>query len=254
MNLLKLSWKNLFAKPLSTLLTLVLFALGVGLIIFLILFNKQLQNKFESNLADIDLVIGAKGSPLQMILCNMYHIDNPTGNIKIEEAKAFLNPKHPLIAKAYPLSLGDSHKGFRIVGTIHDYINLYGGEIAEGKTWGHHAETVIGAAVAKRTGLSIGDTFLSNHGLSQDVDLNHGDHPFKVVGILKPTDAVLDQLILTSSETIWDVHGSHVEDTKDQTEDEHAGHDHSEHDHGENEIDFLLQNPDKDITSLLVQF
>ena len=124
MNLLKLSWKNLFAKPLSTLLTLVLFALGVGLIIFLILFNKQLQNKFDSNLANIDLVIGAKGSPLQMILCNMYHIDNPTGNIQIEEAKPFLNPKHPLIAKAYPLSLGDSQKGFRIVGTILVDINL----------------------------------------------------------------------------------------------------------------------------------
>ena len=254
MNLLKLSWKNLFAKPLSTLLTLVLFALGVGLIIFLILFNKQLQNKFDSNLANIDLVIGAKGSPLQMILCNMYHIDNPTGNIQIEEAKPFLNPKHPLIAKAYPLSLGDSHKGFRIVGTIHDYINLYGGEIAQGKVWGHHAETVIGAAVAKRTGLSIGDTFLSNHGLSQDVDLNHGDHPFKVVGILKPTDAVLDQLILTSSETIWDVHGSHVEEADGESAEDHAGHDHEGHDHGENEIDFLLQNPDKDITSILVQF
>ncbi len=260
MNLLKLSWKNLFAKPLSTLLTLVLFALGVGLIIFLLLFNKQLQGKFDSNLASIDLVIGAKGSPLQMILCNMYHIDNPTGNIQIEEAKAFLNPKHPLIAKAYPLSLGDSHKGFRIVGTIHDYINLYNGELAEGKLWGHHAETVIGDAVAKRTGLSIGDTFLSNHGLSKDIDLNHGEHPFKVVGILSPTDAVLDQLILTSSETIWDVHGNHEEvEEEDHTDHDHDGDNHDEHgheghDHGESEIDFILQNPDKDITSILIQF
>jgi len=258
MNLLKLSWKNLFAKPLSTFLTLLLFALGVGLIIFLILFNKQLQSKFDSNLANVDLVIGAKGSPLQMILCNMYHIDNPTGNIQIDEAKAFLNPKHPLIAKAYPLSLGDSYQGYRIVGTIHDFINLYGGKIAQGKTWGHHAETVIGASVAERAGLKVGDTFLSNHGLSEDVDLNHGDHPFKVVGILEPTDAVLDQLILTSTESIWDVHGSHVED---ESHDEHDDHDHSHdhhhhegHDHGKDEIDFLLKNPDKEITSLLIQF
>lgn len=247
MNLFKLSWKNLFAKPLSTLLTLVLFALGVGLIIFLILFNKQLQNKFDSNLADIDLVIGAKGSPLQLILCNMYHIDAPTGNIKIEEAKPFLNPKHPLIDKAYPLSLGDSYQGYRIVGTIHDFVNLYNGEIAEGKLWGHHAETVIGALVADRLGLNVGDTFLSNHGLAEDVDLNHGDHPFKVVGILSPTNAVIDQLILTSTESIWDVHAPHVDE-------EHNDHDHENHDHGENEIDFLLQNPDKEITSILARF
>ncbi|MBT8219212.1 MAG: FtsX-like permease family protein [Bacteroidia bacterium] len=245
MNLLKLSWKNLFAKPLSTLLTLVLFALGVGLIIFLILFNQQLQNKFNSNLASIDLVIGAKGSPLQLILCNMYHIDAPTGNIKIEEAKAFLNPNHPLIDKAYPLSLGDSYQGFRIVGTTHEFVDLYKGKIAEGHLWGHHAETVIGSLVAERKGLKIGDTFLSNHGLLEDVDMNHGDHPFKVVGILKPTDAVIDQLILTSTESIWDVHAPHEDD-----------HDHEEegHDHGDNEIDFLLKNPDKEITSILVRF
>jgi len=251
MNLLKLSWKNLFGKPLSTLLTLLLFALGVGLIIFLLLFNKQIERKFDSNLANIDLVIGAKGSPLQMILCNMYHIDNPTGNIQIDEAKTFLNPQHPLIDKAYPLSLGDSYQGYRIIGTIHDYINLYGGKIAQGKPWGHHAETVIGALVAERSGLKVGDTFLSNHGLSEDVDLSHGDHPFKVVGILAPTDAVLDQLILTSTESIWDVHGSHVEGEAHEDHD-HDDHDHSEH--GTDEIDFLLKNPDKEITSLLVQF
>lgn len=246
MNLLKLSWKNIFAKPLSTLLTLCLFALGVGLIIFMILFDRQFQAKKDNNLADIDLVIGAKGSPLQMVLCNMYHIDNPTGNIKIEEAKAFLNPNHPLIAKAYPLSLGDSYAGYRIVGTIHDFVQLYGGSIADGKMWGHHAEAVIGALVAKRSGLQVGDTFLSNHGLIDDADLAHGEHPFKVVGILEETDAVLDQLILTSTETIWDVHSAHGHGEE--------GHNHNDHDHGENEIDFLLQNPDKEITSVLLQF
>ena len=91
MNLIKLSWKNLTSKPLSMLLSLILFALGVGLISFLLLLNKQVQEKFEKNLAGIDLVIGAKGSPLQMILCSMYHIDSPTGNISIKEAKPFLN-------------------------------------------------------------------------------------------------------------------------------------------------------------------
>ncbi|RME91754.1 MAG: hypothetical protein D6772_17870, partial [Bacteroidetes bacterium] len=115
MNLLRLSWKNLTFRPLSTLLSILLFALGVGLISFLFLVQDQLQKKFEQNLAGVDLVIGAKGSPLQLILSSMYHIDAPTGNISLEEARPFLNPKHPLIAQAIPLSLGDSYRGYRIV-------------------------------------------------------------------------------------------------------------------------------------------
>ena len=102
MNLIRLSWKNLTFKPLSMLLSLVLFALGVGLISLLLLLNTQIEEKFDKNLAGIDLVIGAKGSPLQLILCSMYHIDAPTGNIPIAKAKPFMNPKHPLIRLSVP--------------------------------------------------------------------------------------------------------------------------------------------------------
>lgn len=87
MNLFALSWKNLLSKPLALLLSLVLFALGVGLISLLLLVNRQLEEKFERNLAGIDLVIGAKGSPLQLILSSMYHVDAPTGNISIQEVR-----------------------------------------------------------------------------------------------------------------------------------------------------------------------
>ena len=123
MNLLALSWKNLVNKPLSMLLSLVLFALGVGLISLLFLLNQQLQDKFDKNLAGIDLVVGAKGSPLQLILSSMYHIDAPTGNISIEEATPFLRPGHPLIKTAVPLSLGDSHKGYRINKYLHALVD-----------------------------------------------------------------------------------------------------------------------------------
>ena len=95
MNLVKLAWKNLTNKPLTMMLSLVLFALGVGMISLLFLINTQVQDKFEKNLAGIDVVIGAKGSPLQLILCNMYHVDAPTGNISIKEVRPFLNPDHP---------------------------------------------------------------------------------------------------------------------------------------------------------------
>ncbi|MBP7644791.1 MAG: hypothetical protein KA767_15720, partial [Saprospiraceae bacterium] len=157
MNAFRLAIRNILDKPLNLLLSIILFALGVGLINFLILFNHQLKDKFESNLAEIDLVLGAKGSPLQLILCNMYHIDNPTGNIKIGDAKPFLNPKHPIIASAVPLSLGDNYKNFRIVGTNYGFTELYKAKIAQGKLWEAPLEVTIGQQVADETNLKIGD-------------------------------------------------------------------------------------------------
>jgi putative ABC transport system permease protein len=211
MTALKLAWRNLTDRPLSMLLTLTLFALGVGLTSLLLLVNKQLTDKFEKNLAGVDVVVGAKGSPLQLILCNMYHVDVPTGNISLKSARPFLNPKHPLIKKSIPLSLGDSYKTYRVVGTLPDFIELYHGQIAEGKLWNTPMETTIGATVAARTGLKIGDSFNSNHGLTTDGD-EHEAAKFKVVGIFQPTGTVLDQLILTASESTWLVHEHHEEE------------------------------------------
>lgn len=218
MNLLRLSWKNLTHQPWSTGLSLVLAALGAGLISLLLQLNHQLDQQFQRNLAGIDLVVGAKGSPLQLILSGMYHIDAPTGNIPIAESKAFLNPRHPLIKKAVPLSLGDSHRGHRIVGTTYDFLDLYQAEIAQGKRWEAPLEVVAGAAVAKKLGLHIGDTFKSSHGLIEDEDLVHADaDAFRLVGILKPTGSVADQLLLTSNESLWVVHEHHADHTEPAT-------------------------------------
>ena len=148
MNLLQLSWKNLTFKPLSMLLSVVLFALGVGLISLLFLLNNQLEKNFEKNLAGVDLVVGAKGSPLQLILSSMYHIDAPTGNITLKEARPFLNPKHPLIKQAIPLSMGDSYRAYRIVGTTPEILEFYEAEVAEGKIWKSNFEVTIGASFA----------------------------------------------------------------------------------------------------------
>jgi putative ABC transport system permease protein len=268
MNILNLSWKNLTNKPLNMLLSLVLFALGVGLISLLLVLNDQLEEKFENNLAGVDLVVGAKGSPLQLILSSMYHIDAPTGNIDIKAAKAFLREGHPIIETAIPLSLGDSHKGYRVVGTQPAMLDLYEAKLAEGKLWEKTMEVVAGAAVANELGLKIGDTFQSSHGFDQNEDLIHDDAmPFKVVGILKPSGAVIDQLLLTRFSSPWAVH-DHGPETQEVTEegehehDEHEGHDHEhEHDgqhHGNSDGEpfpgTLLDYPDKQITSILIKF
>ena len=241
MSILKLAWRNIMSKPLNLLLNLILFSLGIGLISFLFQLNTQIKDKFDNNLAGIDMVIGAKGSPLQMILCNMYHIDNPTGNINIGEARPFLNPKHPLIKRAVPLSLGDSYQGYRIVGTDHRMFELYNAELREGKLFEGSQQAVIGSTTARKTGLKIGDSFYSSHGFVQDEDAIHDNVSIVVVGILESAGSVIDQLILTDSKTIWDVHEHHEE-----------GHVHT--DTLSDKPFRLLDYPDKEITSMLIQF
>lgn len=244
MNLLRLSWKNLTFKPLSMLLSIVLFALGVGLITLLFLLQNQLEEKFEKNLAGVDLVIGAKGSPLQLILSSMYHVDAPTGNVDLGSVKPFLNPKHPLIKTAVPLSLGDSYKTFRVVGTTNNILEMYGASVQEGRAWEQNFEVTIGSKVARDLNLQIGSTFSSSHGFLEDDNLGHEHTAFKVVGILAPSGSVLDQLILTTNQSYWLTHeheespappsNTVVEEEEHQHEegDEHTHHDHAdEHDH-----------------------
>ena len=231
----------------AMLLSIVLFALGVGLISLLLLMENQLQKNFEKNLAGIDLVIGAKGSPLQMILSSMYHIDAPTGNVSIKEIRPFLNPKHPLIETAIPLSLGDSYKAHRIVGTEPKILDIYQAKLAEGKLWERNFEVTIGAAVAKKLNLKIGDTFSSSHGFEDEDDFAHEDS-FIVVGILEPSGTVLDQLILCTTQSYWLTHAH-------EAEEDHEGHDHAPGEHpAEIPKPLLQEGDDEEITSLLLQF
>ncbi|MEM6724484.1 MAG: FtsX-like permease family protein [Bacteroidota bacterium] len=238
MNLIRIAWKHIIAKPSATLMSLLLFGLGVGLISMLLLLTTQLQDKFERNLGNIDLVIGAKGSPLQLILCSIYQIDNPTGNIGVGEAKAFLNPKHPLIIKAIPLGIGDNFREYRIVGTTPEYLDVYQAELLEGNIWKEDFEATIGATVARDLGLKIGDTFFSSHGFNAD-DMEHDEFQFVVKSILKPSGTVIDKLILTNLSSIWKSH--HTE-----------GHVHYEE--SVNSIDSLLQEKyfEEELTSILV--
>lgn len=289
MNIWRLSWKSLTHRPLALILSLLLFALGVGLISFLFVMEKQLQENFEKNLAEVDLVIGAKGSPLQMILSSMYHIDAPTGNISLEEVKAFLNPKHPLIKEVVPLSLGDSYRGYRIVGSTHNILSWYEAQIGQGKIWTKDFEVTIGAAVADKLDLTIGDQFKSSHGLEDAEGLEHDDaESFTVVGILQQSGSVIDQLILTTPQSFWLVHDhdhtadestSHNEEDHDHDDDNHDDHDHehdhgnahdhhdhdddehSDHDHESHQSvrgitpqDLLSEEMSKEVTSLLVRF
>tara|TARA_X000000950_G_C13914876_1_gene660482 strand:- start:4969 stop:6156 length:1188 start_codon:yes stop_codon:yes gene_type:complete len=197
------AWQNLRAKPLQTALSLALLGFGVGMVSLMLLTEKQVNDAFERNIKDIDLVLGAKGSPLQLILANVYHIDAPTGNINQRAAEKVL--KHPYIDSGIPLAYGDNHEGYRIVGTEHSYVAHYGATLAEGQLWAAPYEVTAGARVAENLGLHVGDTFFSAHGLKDQTDI-HTNKTFTVVGILEPSGSVVDQLLLTPMESIWYVH------------------------------------------------
>jgi len=257
MSILQLAWRNITKNPLNLIMSIILFGLGVGLISFLLLFNSQLKEKFDKNLAEIDLVVGAKGSPLQMILCSMYHIDNPTGNISIKNATPLLKDLHPLIKKAIPLSLGDNYKSFRIVGTNHDIIDLYSGKLKEGSLWVKDFEVTVGRSVAEDTGLKLGDKFVSSHGFNEDDDMAHDHTSFTVTGILEGTGSVIDQLILANTATIWRVH-EHEQEGVAASDSTKFTHDHTEneqsHHHHDNSNADLLNHPDQEITSILIRY
>ena len=114
-----------------------------------------------------------------------------------------------------PLSLGDSFRGYRIVGTSPDYPELYGGVLASGRMWQVAMEAVLGATVAARSGIGVGDRFVGSHGLSEGGPV-HGDSVYTVVGVLKPTGTVLDRLVLVNSESVWFVHEGKITDPDEQ--------------------------------------
>lgn len=253
MSLIKLVWSYIKARPLNTAINIVLLSLGIAVITILLLFNKQLEQKITTNARGIDLVVGAKGSPLQLILCNIFHVDFPTGNINLAEAEKI--SKNRLIKKAIPLALGDSYQSYRIIGTTKDYADLYKAGLASGTWWTKNLEVTLGANVVELTKLKIGDRFESAHGLT-DGGHAHNEHQYRVTGTLKPTYTVLDNLILTNVESVWEMHEEAEEEG--HHDDEHEHHTHHVHDSS------FIPSPlvpsvakgdsTKEITSMLIQY
>ena len=202
----KIAWKNIIHKPLNTALCISLLTFGVGIISLLLIMQHQLEQKFSRDLKNIDLVVGAKGSPLQLVLSAIYHLDAPTGNIKLAEAKKIMN--NPMVKEAIPLAYGDSYRGYRILGTTADYVTKYDAEVQQGKLFSKKMEVTVGADVAQRTGLKLGDTFFGTHGDVKGGHV-HDNYSYTIVGILEKTNTVLDNLLLTNVESVWEVHNEH---------------------------------------------
>ena len=226
----KLAWKNLWFKPLNTVLSLVLLTASVAIISLLILLQEQFEKQFSSNIDGVDLVLGAQGSPLQLILSSVYQVDAPTGNINYKEAEVWM--KHPFVATAIPLAFGDNYRGFKIVGTTPDYIKKYTATISEGKVFENNFEVVIGSEIAKKLNIKLGDKFFCSHGDAAEGEV-HDEYSYAVVGIASPTGKVIDNLILCTLESVWDMHSGHDHDGDSHSDEENPPHGEEGHIHVE---------------------
>ena len=206
---------------LNSFLSIMLTAFGVSIALLISQFGNHIQNRINLDGQGIDIVVGAKGSPLQLILSSVYHIDIPTGNIAYSQAKKIMS--NPQIEESIPLALGDNWRGFRIVGTTTNYIRHYDMSLSTGRYWDQNFEVVVGSSV----NLDVGDEFMGVHGLLEDGS-SHEEHKYNVVGILKPSGTVIDRLILTSLNSVLDIHGLHKVDDSFKKDHEHQ-HDHDHH-------------------------
>lgn len=218
MSLWHIAWSYLWNRKLTTCLTIASVALGVGLIYSVLTLREETRKRFEEEGQVFDVVVGAKGSPLQLVLSSLYFMDNPTGNIELSDFEAIHH--HEDVAAAFPIGMGDSYHGYRIVGTsreLFDYTwtNASTGmekklfSLEEGRLFDDHLEAVIGSAVAETEGLKVGDHFVGAHGFTElpgDMGHSHENHPYTVVGVLAPSGGPNDRAIFCSLDSVWDVH------------------------------------------------
>ena len=235
LNFVLLSLKSRFS---STILAVLLTTFGISISIILVQFENHIKNRLNNDGKKIDIVVGAKGSPLQIVLSSIYHIDLPTGNIPFSSLKTI--SQDPLVEKVIPLALGDNWKNNRIVGTTHEYIEHYGAKLDEGRNWQKVFEVVAGSSVK----INLNQKFSGSHGLVDSNDVHdHGE--YKVVGILKPTGTVLDRLLLTSVKSVLQIHGQDIKDNEQHNhEHEHDKHEHEKHEHQLDENKHKTDNHD----------
>jgi putative ABC transport system permease protein len=246
---LRFAAANLLLSPLTSAVNVMLMTLGTASIVLLLLAGDRLTDTLARDARGVDLVIGAKGSPAQLILSAVYHADIPPGNIRYADAEAWAEDSR--VALAAPLSLGDSFRGFRIVGTTPAYLELTGAAVAEGALWQEPLEALIGAAVARASGLRVGDRFRGVHGFS-DNGHAHDSRAYRVVGILAPLGSVVDRLVLTGLESVWELHGER-EEHEDGAAHQEEGHDDAGVD-ADHHAGTAGHDPDLEITALLLRY
>jgi len=206
-----LSFKSLRNRALTTSLTVISIALSVTLLLSVERIKKAAHEGFTSSISKTDLIVGARSGPVQLILYTVFNVGNATHNISYQTYEKL--KQHPAIAWTVPYSLGDGHKGFRVVGTNEDFFKFYRFrgdhqvEIEKGRVFRGLFDVVVGAEVARALNYKLGDSIVIAHGVTHGEGVqHHDDKPFQIVGILTPTGTALDRAVYVTLEGMEALH------------------------------------------------
>ncbi len=206
----KLAWKSLMNRKATALLTILTVAISVVLLLGVERIRTQAKDSFANTISGTDLIIGGRSGQVNLLLYSVFRIGNATNNIDWKSYQEFAN--HRSVDWAIPISLGDSHRGFRVMGTNHSYFEnyQYGSKqsltLSEGREFNELFETVLGSDVAKQLGYKIGSEIVIAHGITDVGFSRHDNLPFKVVGILAPTGTPVDKTVHVSLAAIEAIH------------------------------------------------
>ena len=205
----KFAIKNMAIKRVKIILIVISIVISASVALLAYNISEQVDQGFKSTAAYYDMIIGPAGSSTQLAMNTMFFTDKPLGTISYEYVEKLQADMR--VNAAVPFTMGDSYNGAKIVGTVPFFIE--GKELDEGELFGEKFECVLGSAVAKKYGLSLGDELITSHGLSEGGHA-HETTPLRVVGILKQTNTSYDNVIFTAVETVWATHdhGSHEEE------------------------------------------
>ena len=210
MSLLKLAWHSLWTRRGTALLSLLTIALSVALLLGVENLRTQAKSSFASTISGTDLIVGARSGPTQLLLYSVFRIGNATNNISWDSYQEIAGQSS--VKWSIPISLGDSHRGYRVMGTTnsffehYQYANKQALEFAEGQQLNDTFEVVLGAEVARKLGYKLGDKIVVAHGIAAVSFVNHDQFPFEVSGILKPTGTPVDRTVITSLAGIEAIH------------------------------------------------
>ena len=210
MSIMKLALKSLKNRKTTALLTIFSIAVSVALLLGVERIRVEAKNSFTSTVSGTDLIVGARSSSMNLLLYSVFHIGNATNNISWEAYSDLISDRS--VKWAIPIALGDSHRGYRVLGTsgamFSDY--RYGADqsltLSDGQPFNGVFETVIGSEVAASLGYHVGQKVTLSHGVESKSLQEHDDKPFTITGILQPTGTPMDRVLMTSLEGIEALH------------------------------------------------
>ncbi len=208
--LLRLAVRSAFNRRVNFLLTLLSIALSTCLLLSVQRGQEAIQDSFTRAVSGTDLIVGARTSPLQLMLYTVFRLGDATHEIGWQSYQQI--DAHPLVAWSIPLALGDSHRGYPVLGTTGQYFEHFrfgqrqALSFAAGHAFQDLYDVVLGADVAKRLGYALGDRLTLTHGTGSGPGLDHADKPFRVSGILQPTGTPVDRTLHISLEAMQAIH------------------------------------------------